>query len=102
MKATAAFGKAASTGPIPFGIYAAALRRASVGTSAVDVQDPALRHALDTYKDATAKLAGAYEAEAAARDTGNIEAYGSTATVGIVYGSILDQSRISIANACPD
>lgn len=102
MTATAAFGKAAATGPIPFGTHAVALRKASTGSGAVEVQDPALRHAVDIYKDATAKLAGAYETEATARDAGNLAAYGSSATVGIVYGSMLDQSRISIANACPD
>ena len=52
-------------------------------------------HATAAVGKATAKLAGAYEIEATAHD-------GSSATVGIVYGSMLDQSRISIANACPD
>lgn len=101
MTATAAFGTAARTGPIPFGSYAVALRKASAGTGAVEVQDAALRHSVDIYKDATSKLATAYEAEAAARDAGNVDAYGSSASVGIVHGSMLDQSRISIANACP-
>jgi hypothetical protein len=101
MHATDAFGKAsAATGTIPFETYAAALRKASGGVSAVGVQDPALRKAVDTYVDATAKLAGAYEAAAAAPNPGD-PALGNSATTGIIYGTILDQSRIAIANACP-
>lgn len=95
MAATASFGKAAATGTIPYASYAVALRKASTGAGAVAIQDPALKHAVDTYADATAKLAAAYEIEATARDR-------SSATAGIVYGTMLDQSRISIANACPD
>lgn len=95
MAATSAFGKAMASGTIPYASYAVALRKASAATGAVVIQDAALLRAVGVYTESTAKLARAYEIEASAHD-------GSSATVGIIYGSMLDQSRISIANACPD
>ncbi|CAN5895093.1 hypothetical protein BH11MYX4_BH11MYX4_68920 [soil metagenome] len=100
MKATSAFGAAAGS-RAAYAPYAVALHKASAAAAAVPIEDAALRKAVDTYRDAAARLAASYDG-IAALDGGSLENAGGYATVGIVYGTLIDSSRIAIANACPD
>jgi len=100
MKATSAFGAAAGS-RAAYAPYAVALREASAAAGAVPIEDAALRKAVDAYRDAAARLAASYDG-IAARGGGSLENAGGYATVGIVYGTLIDSSRTAIANACPD
>ena len=102
MQATTEFGKnAASLDPAAFGTYASALRKANAASRTAQVEDPALRKAVDSYRTATEKLAAAYETQAVALTAHALENAGGAAAAGIIYGPMLDKSRIDIANACP-